>query len=74
MRRLSAPWAAVIVAITTMAIAGVVWAVRLEGRHAANERELAALRVQYTDTIQHIRHELAYVRMRLDQVLDRGVR
>lgn len=74
MRRLSAAWAAVIVAIATCAIAGVVWAVRLEGRQHAQERELAALRLQYVDSVEQIRRELAYVRLRLDQVLDRGVR
>jgi hypothetical protein len=64
----------VIVTVATLAIGAIVWAVRLEGRQQTTEAELAALRQRHVETVQEFREDLRYIRQRLDQVLDRGLR
>lgn len=67
--------------IASLALAGVVWAVRLEGRVNTTEAAIAARAVvvdqrvdgveqQQKESIDQVRQDLAYIRARLDQVLD----
>lgn len=59
--------------IVALAIAAVVWAVRLEGRQDAQDRELATLKQVHKDTLEQVRQDLQYIRTRLDAALDAGL-
>lgn len=56
--------ASVAITLGTLALAGVVWLVRLEASTNQNERDIAALEAR-------VLVELRYIRDRLDKVLDR---
>lgn len=58
------------ITICALALAGVVWAVRLEGRINAHDRDIAAIEAARKESIETVRADLAYIRGRLDQVLD----
>lgn len=60
------------VAIAALAIAGIVWAVRLEGRVNTQDREIAAVQRQHREAVGQFREDLTYIRRRLDEALDRG--
>lgn len=55
------------VPIGVLVLSGVVWAVRLEAR-------VDALKQQHQAAIEQVREDLKYIRARLDQALDKGVR
>lgn len=60
------------IAIAVLALTGVVWAVRLEGRVNTQDRELSTLQQQHREAIQQFRDDLSYIRRRLDEALLRG--
>lgn len=68
--------------IGSLTLAGVVWAVRLEGRVNTNDRAIAAVdtrvvevRQQQKDSVDQVRQDLTYIRSRIDQALDhKGLR
>lgn len=65
LRRVKAEWAAVILALLGLLLGGVAWGARLEERVNAQERDRTRLEEQ-------VRDDLAYIRRRLDEALDRG--
>lgn len=65
LRRVKAEWAAVIIALLGMLLGGVAWGARLEERVDSQERDRTRLEDQ-------VRDDLAYIRRRLDEALDRG--
>jgi hypothetical protein len=61
--------------IGTLAVGGVVWAVRLEGRVNAQDVRVDGVEQQQKAAIDQVRTDLAYIRSRIDQALDsRGPR
>ena len=55
--------------IGALILAGVVWAVRLEGRINAQDTKLEQQAQNHKDTIAQFRADLAYIRMRIDDAL-----
>lgn len=72
LRRIRAEWAAVIIALLGLLLGGVVWGARLEERVNAHDRALATVEEQHREAVQQFRDDLAYIRRRLDEALDRG--
>ena len=58
------------ITIAALALAGVVWAVRLEGRVNANDVAIVHVDTQRKESIEQIRADLTYIRTRIDQLLD----
>lgn len=59
------------IVVTALAfVAGVVWAVRIEGKVLAHEREIAQLRQDTDQKIDRVLTEVAYIRERIDRVLE----
>lgn len=52
------------------AVAIIVWAVRVESKVAAHEREIAQLRSDTQMSITLVRDDVRYIRQRIDEVLD----
>ena len=48
----------------------VVWAVRIEGKVLAHEREIAQLREDTDRKIDQVLAQVAYIRQRIDRVLE----
>lgn len=62
------------VTIAAFVIGGIFWAAHLEGRVNAQERDSARLESHQKEAIDQVREDLAYIRTRLDETLDRGLR
>jgi hypothetical protein len=59
------------IVVTALAfVAGVVWAVRIEGKVLAHEREIAQLRQDTDQKIDRVLTEVAYIRERIDRALE----
>jgi hypothetical protein len=59
------------IVVTALAfVAGVVWAVRIEGKVLSHERELAQLRQDTDQKIDRVLTEVGYIRERIDRVLE----
>jgi uncharacterized coiled-coil protein SlyX len=66
------------ITIAALAVAGIVWAVRLEGQVRAQDvqrhalvRELAAIQAHHQLTIDQVRDDLRYIRSRVDEAIDK---
>ena len=68
--RYTRPGLGEMVAIGMILLGGLVWSVRLEGRVNTQAEQIATLKQQQVDSIEQVRHDLTYIRARLDQVLD----
>jgi len=55
--------------IGALALAAVVWLVRLEGRVNAQDVKVEQQEQNHKDTIAQFRADLAYIRMRIDDAL-----
>lgn len=74
--QLRAPRVEVWVAIAGLALTGLVWAVRLEGRVDKHTDALALLRedrgyVASKESVEQLHSELLYIRRRLDELVAR---
>jgi len=60
-----------VVTIVALAVAALVWLVRLEGRVNGHERELQDVKKGHDSDITGIRNDLQYIRDRIDRVLEK---
>jgi hypothetical protein len=60
-----------IVTIVGLAIAGVVWLVRLEGRHDSHERECIVWRQRADERHKEVKEHLGNINEKLDRVIER---
>ena len=51
-------------------IGGLVWAVRIEGKVLAHDREIEQLGQHTDDKIDQLRADIAYIRQRIDKALE----
>ena len=58
-----------LVALGSLAVAGVVWLVRLEGRVGAQARELQMLDQTHNKDLEQLRADIRYIRERIDRAL-----
>lgn len=58
-----------LVALGSLAVPGIVWLVRLEGRINAHDRELRLLEENHRSAFEQLRSDVAYIRDRIDRAL-----
>lgn len=63
-----------VLAAIGMALAGVVWAVRVEGKVVAHDREIEQLRHDTDTKVEQVLRQLDYIRERIDRVLEERAR
>lgn len=59
------------IAIGALAVSGVVWLVRLEGRVNGHDRELLTIKEHFEVRDRLLRDDVAYIRSRIDQAVAR---
>ena len=63
-----------VIALGGMFIAALVWAVRIEGKVLAHDREIDQLRQDTNRAVGQLMADIAYIRQRIDQALQERTR
>lgn len=67
-------WATLATAAIAAAVTALVFIIRLEGKVHAQELRVTAIEQQHREAVAQFRDDLAYIRTRLDQAIDGGLR